>query len=172
MLTQQPQIARLRDRLLRQRRRLVVLGQALLAARQQPLQLALAKADQPEVEAELGEVRQLEPQQLLVPARVQRQLVVGKHIRPLLRLAHVRKLDHRHLLQPELSRGHDPAVPGDDAALTIDQYRVRPAELPDARCDLRHLGIAMGARIAGIRDQLAQRAPGDREIVHSQNLTK
>ena len=63
------------------------------------------------------EVRQLEPQQRLVPARVQRQLVVGQHIRPLLRLAHVRELDHRHPLQPELPCRQHPAVPGDDAAL-------------------------------------------------------
>ena len=123
VLTEHPQIARLRDRLLRQRRRLVVLGQARLAlARQQPLQLALAEADQPEVEAELGKVRQLEPQQRLVPAGVQRQLVVGQHIGALLRLAHVGELDHRHPLQAELPRRQHPAVPGDDAAL-----RRRPA---------------------------------------------
>ena len=47
MLTQDPQITPLGDCLLWQRRRLVVLGQALLAARQQPLQLARAEADQP-----------------------------------------------------------------------------------------------------------------------------
>ena len=111
VLAQHPQIARLRDRLLRQRRRLVVLGQARPAvARQQPLQLALAEADQPEVEAELREIGQLEPQQRLVPAGVQRQLVVGQHVGALLRLAHVRELDHRHPLQPELPCRQHPAM--------------------------------------------------------------
>jgi hypothetical protein len=53
VLIQHPQIARLRDRMVRQRRRLVVLGQADLAlARQQPLQLPVPEADQPHVEAE------------------------------------------------------------------------------------------------------------------------
>ena len=173
VLTQHPQIARLRDRLLRQRRRLVVLGQARPAvARQQPLQLARAEADQPEVEAELREIRQLEPQQRLVPAGVQRQLVVGQHVGALLRLAHVRELDHRHPLQTQLPCRQHPAMTGDDAVRAIDQHRVGPAELPDARRDLRHLGIGVGARIAGIGDQLAQRPPGDLQIVHPQNLTK
>ena len=143
-----------------------------MLARQQPLQLALAEADQPEVEAELREIGQLEPQQRLVPAGVQRQLVVGQHIGALLRLAHVRELDHRHPLQPELACRQHPAVPGDDAARAVDQHRVRPAELADAGRDLRHLGIGVGARVAGIRDQLAQRPPGDLQIVHRQNLTK
>ena len=144
----------------------------LALARQQPLQLALAEADQPEVEAELGKVGQLEPQQRLVPAGVQGQLVVGEHIGALLRLAHVRELDHRHPLQPELPCRQHPAMPGDDAARAIDQHRVRPAELPDAGRDLRHLGVGVGARIARIGDQLAQRPPGDLQIVHRQNLTK
>ena len=121
------------------------------AARQQPLQLALAKADQPEVEAQLREVRQLEPQQLVVPTRIQRQLVVGQHIRALLRLAHVPELDHRHPLQTQLPRRHDPAMSGDDPVLTVDQHGVRPAELPDARRDLRHLGIASGCADCGRR---------------------
>ena len=133
----------------------------LALARQQPLQLALAEADQPEVEAELGKVGQLEPQQRLVPAGVQRQLVVRQHIGALLRLAHVRELDHRHPVQSQLPCRQHPAMTGDDAARTIDQHRIGPAELPDTRCDLRHLGIGVGARVAGIGDQLAQRPPGD-----------
>jgi hypothetical protein len=38
--------------------------------------------------------------------------------------------------------------------------------------DLRDLSIGVRAWIAGIGDQLAQRPPGDREIVHLQSLTK
>ena len=76
MLAQNPEVARPGDRLLGQRRRVVILGQPDLVARQQPLQLALVEADQPEVEAEFRKIRQLEPQQRLVPAGVQRQLVV------------------------------------------------------------------------------------------------
>ena len=144
----------------------------LALARQQPLQLARAEADQPEVEPQLREVGQLEPQQVLVPAGIQRQLVVRQHIRALLCLAHMRELDHRHPLEPELPCRQHPAMPGDDAACAIDQHRVGPAELPDAGRDLRHLGIGVGAGIARVRDQLAQRPPGDLQIVHLQTSQK
>jgi hypothetical protein len=63
-------------------------------------------------------------------------------------------------------------VAGDDAVLTVDQHGIGPAEFSDAGCDLRHLSIAMRARIAGIRDQLAQRPPGDGKFIHDQDLTK
>jgi hypothetical protein len=84
----------------------------------------------------------------------------------------MRKLDHRHALQPELPRRQHAAVAGDDAVRAVHEDWIRPAELADARRDLRHLGIGVGARIAGIGDQLAQRPPGDLQIVHHQNLTK
>ena len=44
-------------------------------------------------------------------------------------------------------------MPGDDAILAIDQNRVSEAEFTDARGDLRHLRIAMGAGVLGIWDQ-------------------
>jgi hypothetical protein len=43
------------------------------------------------------------------------------------------------------------AVPCDDAVLPVDQHGLGPAELPDARCNLRNLGIGVGARVAGGR---------------------
>jgi hypothetical protein len=72
----------------------------------------------------------------------------SKRRRPLLRPAHVRKLDHGHPLQPQLSGGQHPAVPGNDAVLPVDQYRVGPAKLPDAGGDLRDLGIGV---VRGLR---------------------
>ena len=51
--------------------------------------------------------------------------------------------------RPELPGGQHPAVPGDDPALPVDQHGIGPAELPDARRDLRHLGIASGCADCG-----------------------
>jgi hypothetical protein len=99
-------------------------------------------------------------------------LIVGQHIGALLSLAHVRELDYRHPLQPELAGRQHSSVPGDDPIRAVHQDGVRPTEFPDTGRDLRHLSIGVGARIAGIGDQLAQRPPGDLQIVHPQNLTK
>ena len=134
------------------RRRVIVLGQARPAvARQQPLQLARAEADQPEVDAELRQIGQLEPQQRLVPARAQRELVVSEHICALLRVAHVRELDHRHLGEPELVGGKQPAVAGQHTTLLVHEHRVGPAEFDHRGRDLVDLRLAMGARVALVR---------------------
>ena len=53
---------------------------------------------------------------------------------------------------------------GDDAAVAIDQNRVGPAEGADRGGDLRHLGVRVGARVAGIRDQALQRPVGHRQL--------
>ena len=101
--------------------------------RQQPLELGRVEADQVEIEALVPEPRQLRRQQLLAPAGLQGQLVVGDQVRPLLRLAQVLEPDHRHLGEPELAGRQQPAVAGEDAALLVDQDRVGPAELDHAR---------------------------------------
>jgi hypothetical protein len=89
-----------------------------------------------------------------------------------LRFAHVCELDHRHALQTQLPCRQHPAVPGDDAVRAIDQHRGGPPELADAGCDLRYLGIGVGAWITGIGDQLSQRPPGDLQIVHLRTSQK
>ena len=44
-----------------------------------------------------------------------------------------------------------------DAALLVDQHRVRPAELDQGSCDLSHLRLAVRARVALVRAQLVDR---------------
>ena len=91
------------------------------------------------------EVRQCD----LVPAGIERQLVVGDDQRLALRLRQVPQANDRDLPQLQALCGFQPAVPGNDRARRIDQDRVGPAELPDARGDLVDLAIGVRARIAG-----------------------
>ena len=128
-------------------RDLVRVGQAGICRASERRDLELVEAGQRQVEAKLAKVAELEPEQLAVPAGVQRQLVVGDDLGSLLRFAQAGKLDHRHLAHPELAGRQHPAVAGDDAVLAIDQDRVGPAELADGGRDLRHLRVGMRSRL-------------------------
>ena len=143
---------RLRDLVLGLIARRLAVGQ-----RQQPLQLRGVEADQVEIEALVAEPRQLRRQQRVVPARLQGELVVGHQVRPLLRLAQVLEPDHRHLGEPELPRGEQPAVAGEDAALLVDQHRVGPAEFDHRGRDLIDLRVAVRARVTLVRAQAVDR---------------
>ena len=125
--------------------------------------LQLAEAGQRQVEAEALQLAELEAEQLVVPAGVQRQLVVGNDQRPLLRLAQAGKLDDRHRRHAELPRRQQPPVPGDDAVVAVDQDRVGPAELADRGGDLRHLRVRVRARVLRKRDQSRGRTVFHRE---------
>ena len=114
-----------------------------------------------EVDAEFGKLACFERQHLGVPASTLGELVVGEDQRPLLRRAEMRQLDHRHLGEPELARGQEPAMPGDDAVLAIDEQRRGEAELADRAGDQRHLRLRVGAGIAGVGDR-AHRPAGAR----------
>ena len=160
VVAQDPEVARLADRLLRRLRDLVlglIARRLAVGERQQPLQLGGVEADQVEVEALVPQPRQLLRQQRVVPAGLQGELVVGDQVRPLLRLAEVLEPDHRHLGEPELARREQPAVAGEDAALLVDQDRVGPAELDHRGRDLIDLRLAVRARVALVRAQAVDR---------------
>ena len=70
-----------------------------------------------EVEIDRQQSLQLLGQDLLVPAGIERQLVVGKHIGPLLLRRHVLEPDAGHLGHAEELRRLDPAVAGEDRVL-------------------------------------------------------
>src|SRR5262249_34473142 len=70
-------------------------------------------------------------------------------------------LDARHLGQAELARRQHAAVAGDNAVLAVDQYRVGEPKLADAAGDLRDLGVAVGPRVARVRDQRLDRVQHD-----------
>jgi hypothetical protein len=108
------------------------------------------KTGELDVEVEGHEALQFDCQQLLVPARVQCELVVGQHIGSPLRLIEVSEAHRRHTFHADQLCGLDPPMARDDLAVLPDQHRVGKAEPADAVGDLPDLLFGMGAGIAGI----------------------
>jgi hypothetical protein len=96
MAPKHPDVPEPARRILRKGRDLIRIGQPLGPYRKQGTDLDIREARQIELEAELAQFAELEREQRVVPARVQRQLVVGQHIGAPLGLAQARQLDHRH----------------------------------------------------------------------------
>jgi hypothetical protein len=103
--------------------------------------------------AHAPQVGQLDPQQRLVPAGVQRQLVVREDVGALLRLGPAAGDHHRHLGDAELARRHHAAMAGDQPAALVHQDRCGPAPLADAGGDLRHLRVGVRACVPRVRHQ-------------------
>ena len=151
MVAQNPEIARLADRVLQRFRNLVlnlIARRLAVGQHQQPFQLRGVEPNQVEVEALVPQPHQLFRQQRVIPAGLQGDLVIGQDVGPLLRLAKVLESDYRHLGERELAGRQQSAVSREDAALLVDEHRVRPAELHRARRDLIHLRVRMRARVA------------------------
>ena len=139
---QQPDVARARDRRLGHLGHRIVIGLALgvrLVARHQLGQRVGIEAGERQIEVVVLQGREFDAQHRVVPAGVLGDAVVGDHQGPALRRAQMVEHDHRHHLQPELLRGGEPSVPGDDHAVAAGQDRIGEAELGNRRGDLRHL---------------------------------
>ncbi|MCY1382408.1 hypothetical protein D9M69_704300 [compost metagenome] len=65
--------------------------------------------------------------------------------------------DHRYDLQSEFLGGDQASVTSNDDAVAARQDRIDESELHDAGGDLRHLLLGMGARVAGVGQQLGGR---------------
>ena len=63
------------------------------------------------------------------------------------------QFDDRHFGQPQLARGSQTTVAGNDALAPIHQDGVGPAEFDNAGGEFRHLSIGMRAGITRKRDQ-------------------
>ena len=79
---------------------LVSVAREIFVARQQLRQLRLAESKQVHVEVFRRERPQFDPQQIRVPAGVERQLVIGDHQCPSLRLREVPEHNDRNLRKP------------------------------------------------------------------------
>ena len=173
VVTQDPEIARLGDCLLRQRRRLVVLGQAFLRARQQTLELALAKADQPEVEAQL---RTGPPARAAVAPRPTRRSAPAGCPPARTHASAPRSYARARSPAPAPARASwPPCTRPCPAMIPLSPSTSTGLVQPNSRmlaAICATWASLVGARIAGIGDQLAQRPPGDRKIVHPQDLTR
>ena len=65
--------------------------------------------------------------------------------------------DHRDIVQSQLLRRQQPAVPGDHAAVVRHQHRRGPAELHQRGRQLHHLRFRVRPRVPGIRHQARDR---------------
>ena len=74
----------------------------------------------------------------------------------------MRNDERRHRFDAKQARRCDPAVPGDDALLGVDQHRIDEPEPPDRLRDLLYLSLGMGARVTRLRPELADRQHNDR----------
>ena len=148
MPPQQPHVARPGRRLLWRLGHLVGIGQAFgfpHLVGQQLVQAVGVKAQQVQVEVSRLQIGQLQAQHGVVPAGVQRDLVVCDDVGPPLGRRQARQAQAWHVGHAQALRGHDAPVTGHDAALLVNQHRVGETELAHAGRDLRQLFVAVGA---------------------------
>ena len=134
-------------------------------AGQQPVQLDAGEPEHIEINHRLvADAGDLGRQQRLVPAGVQRDLVIGQAQCPGLCRREMAEAQHRHRRQPQPLGRQYPAVAGNQHAIGVDQHWIDEAELADAVRNLPHLGVRMGAGVFGIGNQHCQRQVGNDEI--------
>jgi hypothetical protein len=142
--------------------RFVDIAGVIARASQQPVDFRLVEAQQSEVYVLLPERNEFGRQQLLVPARIEGNLIVSDDVGPPLSGRQVIKDDHRDSIEAKLTRGQQPAMAGNDAALPIDQDRIGPAELDNRGRDLRNLVVVVCTGVARIGDQPVEGPVHDR----------
>ena len=144
MVSQQPYVAAPSDRLIGYFRDAVRIRQtARSQTGQDVFELIRLEADQIEIETGELERPELVAELLGVPARPRRQLIVGQAIGTLLVLAPAVRHDHRDGFQPQLCRGTDARMTGEQHTLLVDQHRHRPAPFEDGGSDFVEVGLAM-----------------------------
>jgi hypothetical protein len=132
VVTQQPDIPALRDRIVRRLGNRVRVGQSLghpLRAAQQLAQFLLVERQYVHVEAALAQLIELDGQDLQIPLGQFTGLVVRQPVGPRLFGREIGGHMHRHLGQSQLLSGLPPRVAGDDHAIGIDDDRLAEAKL-------------------------------------------
>jgi hypothetical protein len=141
-----------------------------VAGLEQGVELVLAEAQQVQVEAIGIEAGELAGEHLLVPAGVEGQLVVRDDQGAALGVGEVVEHDDGHRVHIQLPSRHEPPVAGDDRPLAVDEDGVCPAELANAGGDLRHLLLAVGARVCGVGNEVIQLALLDDRCLGARHL--
>ena len=131
---------------------------------QQPIQFPILEAHDAEIDPGVLQIAELQCQQRLVPAGIQRDAVVSQHQGPTLGVREPRQRDRRHGLHPKQPGGQHAPVAGDQRAVLGNEDRVHEAELADRAGDLGDLRLAVGARIAGVGHQAVEGPIGDLEF--------
>ncbi len=156
-MAQQPDIPRPAGRHLGHARHVVGVGQARGGLGEQRGELVVAEADQAEIGPDLAQVGELDPEQRLVPAGIERELVVGQHVGALLRLRPAAGDHDGDLGQAQLAGGQHAPVAGNQHAALVHQHRHRPAPLAHTGRDLGDLRLAVRARVAGVGHEPLER---------------
>jgi hypothetical protein len=122
---------------------------------------------QVKIELQVFQVQHFEPQQLVVPSGVQRELIVRNQVCFFLRFGQVAEFDAGNRLEAEQSGGGEPPVAGDQAIFAVQQYRIRKPEFLDAGRDLRHLIIRVRPGVSGIWNKAFERPQNDFEVLRN-----
>ena len=163
MFPNQPQIAGLSDRIGGSLRHHVVCRRrrSVPGFVQQKPEFVLAEADGREVEVLPFQFGKLGAEQIVVPAALFRQPIVGDDVGAFLSFGKVVEDDDGNFREPQLAGGKKASVPGDDARSAVHQNGRVESELADACGNLRDLRIGVSARISGERDQSVGRPEFD-----------
>jgi hypothetical protein len=156
VIAEQPQIARFADGRTRSRFDLGIgriFGRRFVVEAGDPqIDLAHLEADDLDAEVEIGkgEVPELLGKEPPIPLGILAEPVVGDHQGAALCVVQPLERDGWDLGPAELAAGEDPAMPGDDIALVVDQGRDGEAEGLDRARQLLDLLGAVPARVLGL----------------------
>src|SRR5262249_15344329 len=103
----------------------------------------------------------------LIPTRQLGQAIVGDAEGARLLGRKMLGSDYRDLNPPQPSQGEDPAMPGQNLVVAVDQDRDEAAEDFDAVCNLAYLASAMLLWIPRVAFDLADRRPLDPKVSSS-----
>lgn len=153
MAPEAPEVSGTRDSHFRRRRNAIgscVVRPRLLLPCQVEGEIHLRQTEprQLQLEASIDELLELDGQQFLVPACVDRQLIVGERVGLHLLRRQVSKRHHGDLVNAEEFGRGGAAMPGDDPALIIDQDGIGEAEALNRVRDLADLLATMGSGVA------------------------
>ena len=116
---------------------------------------------QVEVDLDRRQIGEFQSQEVLIPAPVECDLVVGDAQRSLVRLVEAVQNDRRDLTHPGGFGSLKSAVAGNDQTICVYENRIGEAERFDRGNQLLDLPLRMAAGIARVRRQLDDRAIND-----------
>jgi len=128
--------------------------------------LRQAEPSQLDIEVEGDQRLQLDCKDLLVPACIERELIVGQHVGAPLGFGEMGKSDGRHCLPAKQLRRFDPSVTRHDLAVVRNEHGVCEPEPLDRGSDPPDLLFGMGARVARVRAQRGDRPLPDLRSAH------